>query len=82
MYRLLACLAVTAFAGPATACLNDLELPTHEREFRSQYKSPAAPPQVPDPPYRISPGLIFGAGAVLMTSAVALTLIGPRTRRS
>lgn len=37
-------LALAVFAGPATACINDSELPTHEREFRSRYLAPATPP--------------------------------------
>src|SRR5438105_474007 len=33
MRRLLACLALVALAGPALACVNDMELPAEEREF-------------------------------------------------
>jgi hypothetical protein len=39
MRRPLALLALVlaGLAGPAAACINDDELPSHEREFRSQY---------------------------------------------
>jgi hypothetical protein len=47
MLRLLACLVLAWFACPATACINDVELPNHEREFRSQYRRQTAPPLPP-----------------------------------
>lgn len=80
MSRLLTCLVLAAGAGPATACINDVELPTHEREFRSQYRGPAAPTPVtsPEPDGRPSTGLVMGTGVVLLVAASALTLVGRR----
>ena len=46
MFRSLAALlGVLLVAGMASACLNDSELPGHEREFRSSYNR-----QAPEPP--------------------------------
>jgi hypothetical protein len=82
MSRLLACLAFVGLVGPAAACINDIELPGHEREFRSRYRGPSNPPAAPstdttDPPAR---RLLFGSGTVLLAGAAALALTGrPRT---
>lgn len=80
MSRLLACLALAAGAGPATACINDMELPAHEREFRSQYRGPdVTPPASPQASTgQPSTGLLVGAGAVLLAGAVALAFSGRR----
>jgi hypothetical protein len=77
---IVACLAVVAAAGPAAACINDVELPAHEREFRSQYHGPAATPSSspPKPTGQPSTGLLVGTGAVLLAGAVALALSGRR----
>lgn len=84
MLRVISCLVLVAFAVPATACINDVELSTHEREFRSQYHnapaSPPAPVASPEPAGRPSAGLLTGTGAVLLTAASALVLVGRRAR--
>ncbi len=78
MCRLLACLALVWFVGPATACINDIELPTHEREFRSQYHGPANPPAPPaTDPSPSNHRLPIGAGLLMLTGAVVLSLTGP-----
>ena len=64
-------------AGSASACLNDSELPTHEREFRSSYKR-QAPPELPKdsqytPPYAV-PVVLGGGGALLFLGAGLITL--------
>lgn len=81
MHRLLSCLALAVVVDPAHACLNDVELPAHEREFRSQYRGPAAtPPSHPsEPPGRPSNSLLIGAGATLLAGGLALALAGRRT---
>lgn len=80
MLRLLACLVVACCVGPATACINDSELPNHEREFRSQYRREAvtAPPaESPTTPgYR----LLMGGGGVLLIGALGLVVVGHRAR--
>lgn len=80
MSRLLACLALAVAAGPAFACINDVELPAHEREFRSQYRGPAAAPPAspPESTDRPGTGLLVGTGAALFAGAVALALSGRR----
>ncbi|HEY1192476.1 MAG TPA: hypothetical protein VGE74_32935 [Gemmata sp.] len=82
MSRLLACLALAFGPGPALACINDVELADHEREFRSQYhtSNPAPPVASPEPAGRPGTGTIIGAGAVLLVGAAALTLIDRRAR--
>ncbi|QJW95500.1 hypothetical protein [Frigoriglobus tundricola] len=81
MSRLFAGLVLVVAAEPAAACINDVELPTHEREFRSQYRSPTTtPPTSPSgPTNRPSASLLVGTGVVLLAGAVALTLSGRRT---
>ncbi|MDY3559076.1 hypothetical protein R5W23_006266 [Gemmata sp. JC673] len=82
MSRLLACLTLAVGAGPLLACLNDVELPAHEREFRSQYRSSNPPPVAPssEPTDRPSTRFMFGAGAALLVAACVLVLVTPRTR--
>jgi len=82
MRFLLTCLIIAALASPAVACINDIELPFHEREFRSQYRAPANPPAIPstEPTGPSNPSLILGVGGVLLTGATALTVTGRRTR--
>jgi len=69
---LLAC-ALFGVVGPASACFNDAELDTDEREFRSQYQQWAGvePAEVPTPlPARTE--LLLGGGAMLAVGAFAL----------
>jgi hypothetical protein len=82
MSRLLACIAVVVGTGPLFACINDVELPIHEREFRSQYRTQAAPPPIasPEPTNRPSTGALIGAGAVLLGVAATLALRPVRAR--
>lgn len=69
MLRLVAYLSLVACAGPAAACLNDNELPNHEREFRSQYRGQArATPSPPAPDHRP----LYAAGALMLVGAFAL----------
>jgi hypothetical protein len=66
-------LAVACFAVPAYACLNDRELQSHEREFRSEYTRHAAPvPKVKGTPDKMP--LMIGIGAALLGAATAATL--------
>ena len=69
MCRVLACLVLAGLAGPAAACINDIELPAHEREFRSQY--PASPPPSSGPTNPPPYPLLMGAGGVLLLGATA-----------
>ena len=82
MSRLLACLVLAVSAFPAAACLNDVELPAHEREFRSHYRGPAAAPVSPSTdPDPHGHRLLLGAGAGLLVGATGLALAGNRRRK-
>ena len=82
MGRLLACLLLAAFTSPAVACINDEELPSHEREFRSHYRGPAAAPVSPSTdPDPHGHRLLLGAGAGLLVGATGLALAGNRRRK-
>lgn len=77
MRRLLVCLALALFAAPAAACINDGELPGHEREFRSQYRdSPLAMLSEASPtrwiPFRYQ--AMIGSGMLLATGATMVVL--------
>jgi hypothetical protein len=65
----LACFAAAALAGPAAACLNDKELPTHEREFRSNYHGPDRPSESIPPSALPS---VVGGAALLLGVVMAL----------
>ncbi len=71
MGRFLVCLALAGLARPAAACLNDNELPEHEREFRSQYASRS---HLPSPTNRPDywPEIIGGVGLLCGASALVL----------
>ena len=80
MRGLIAGICVVLSAGPVAACLNDSELPSHEREFRAQYRD--GPVTVPSPQ---SSGEVFlhtalySSGAVLLVGAVGLAVTRRRT---
>jgi hypothetical protein len=75
MKRLLACLAVAAAAsGPAAACVNDRELPAHEREFRSQYRTPVAAQPAAASAEEPRQTALYSVGGVLLASALGLTV--------
>jgi hypothetical protein len=85
MSRFVACLVLAVAAGPVAACINDAELPNSEREFRSQYRDPAATPKPsptasPEPAGQPSVRLLVGGGAVLAAAALALTLTSRRAK--
>ena len=83
MGRLLVCLSLVALTGPAAACINDIELPAHEREFRSQYRGPASLASDPPSDRSGSPsnGQLIGIGVALLSGAVVVTLTGRRARK-
>jgi hypothetical protein len=78
-------LLATVFAaasGPAAlACINDREVQTHEREFKSQYDTDAPPTRSasPDSPDAVPTAAISG-GAALLLAAGFVTLRRPRPR--
>jgi hypothetical protein len=72
---------VAGLAGSATACINDRELPSHEREFRSSYlfASSNTPPSPGPTGVIVGPvsrdALVVG-GAVLLVGGVVLAAKG------
>lgn len=82
MLRLLACLVLAWSACPAAACINDVELPGHEREFRSQYRGQSDSPPAPAAETPATPGhpLLFGGGGILLIGAFGLVVVGRRAR--
>ena len=80
MGRVFACLMILAgLVCPAAACLNDSELPNHEREFRSQYARSGTPPATRSND-SVRYWLVAGTGSVLLAGGVAVALFGGRTR--
>jgi hypothetical protein len=71
MHRLLALLAVVLAASPALACINDSELPGHEREFRSSYQADRKPAET-------SPSFFqqYGTGTAATVGGVLLLAAG------
>lgn len=67
MRRLFLTLASIAIATPAFACINDVEVKNHEREFRSQYReSGYTPPDMENnQASNKTPMYIGGVGAAL-----------------
>ncbi len=73
-------LAVALVAVPASACVNDKELPSHEREFRSQYTRQAYPtPKVKVSAIR-APLLLGGGAALLGGALVAVVRVSGRSK--
>jgi hypothetical protein len=77
-FATLACLF--ALCGAACACLNDSELPGHEREFRSSYKREMPPEQQYEPPHNGTPLVLYGTGGALLAGAGLLVLRRPSTK--
>ena len=67
-------LGLVGLVAPATACMNDNESPTHEREFRSQYGQFAGLHSTDEPasPRSVGSNVLLGGGAVLLVGAFAL----------
>ncbi|MEO2090530.1 MAG: hypothetical protein ABGY75_13680 [Gemmataceae bacterium] len=75
MRRLFATAAVlAAAAAPAVACINDSELPGHEREFRSSYQNGRSPSPSPSAGWQSSaPTVLYASGATLAVAAGFVT---------
>ena len=79
MRHLLGLAAILALAGPALACINDTELISHEREFRSQYQDSQYRPPEPEQASSSRPYVLGGSG-VLMALAGAVVLQRARSQ--
>jgi hypothetical protein len=76
MRRLFACIvAVVVLSAPAGACLNDSELPSHEREFRSSYQNGHSPSVSPSSSgwKAYAPPALLSAGGALVVAAGFVT---------
>ena len=72
---------LAAIASTAVACINDEELPSHEREFRSSYAaagSPSPPSAGFDGP--LGQRMLINAGVVLLSGGVAVAFFRGRAR--
>jgi len=89
--QLLALIACAGVSTPALACLNDRELPTHEREFRRDYNDPERELNSPSdyqtpsrPRFDLANGManpiMLGSGAALLTGAFFLSVNTKRSR--
>jgi hypothetical protein len=81
MFRLQGGLLLVALLSmPASACINDKELPSHEREFRSQYTRQA----YPTPKVKVSaiqsPLWLAGGAALLGGAFVAVFRVSSRSK--
>jgi hypothetical protein len=78
---------LTVSAPAASACLNDREVLTHEKEFKSQYlQQPAPPPPSTEPSPSPSGETVkqvayAGLGAGLFFAALLLGIAGANPRR-
>jgi hypothetical protein len=72
------CLMGALTSSTASACLNDSELPRHEREFRSQYLSPemTSVDELRSAP--VQPTVLTLAGCGLAAGAMAMTVFRRR----
>lgn len=75
MRRLFAAIAVLiAASAPTVACINDSELPGHEREFRSSYQNGRQPASAPSAGWQAQvPTVLYAAGAALVVGAGFVT---------
>jgi hypothetical protein len=74
MRHLLSVAALLALSAPALACINDTELISHEREFKSQYQDAQYTPPQPETQASTRPYLIGGSGVLLAVGGLFVLL--------
>jgi hypothetical protein len=81
----LSALLLASAVPAATACINDREAETHEREFKSQYLKQPPAPSTEQPPASIGDHVgtiaMSGLGVSLLAGAVVFSLKGVTHRR-
>jgi hypothetical protein len=70
--RLLILAVLAVFTAPAAACINDSELPGHEREFRSSYQQSTYQP--PEPETYTRSYVLGGTGILLAVVGAGLAI--------
>jgi hypothetical protein len=80
MRSLLALVLAAGFVGTASACINDRELPSHEREFRSQYQEEEAIPTSVEDGSPTNNFILGGLGATGVILAVGGSVLLLRMR--
>ena len=81
----LSCFVVTLLVGvnTANACLNDSELPNHEREFRSQYLNQEFTSRETDRGRFVDQEwMLSAAGISLLGGAIGLSWFGARKQNT
>ncbi len=74
--------ALASFVSPAVGCLNDGETKNREREFKSEYKQDAPPPEEGDTPLLVAayPKTSFALGGVMALAGVTVGLTSRRRK--
>ena len=72
MRAILSIALALALVGPSFACINDTELYSHEREFKSQYQESQYVPPQPAEVSKAQPYLMSGAGILMAIAGTAL----------
>jgi hypothetical protein len=72
MRKLLSIAALLALSSPVLACLNDTELISHEREFKSQYQESQYQPPAPTPVSSARPYVLGSTGILMALAGVGL----------
>jgi hypothetical protein len=74
MRFLLSAVAMVGLSGPLFACINDTELRSHEREFKSQYQESSYTPPEPEQATSSKPFVLSGLGVAMGLAGVGLFL--------
>ncbi|MFO0808783.1 MAG: hypothetical protein U0746_09190 [Gemmataceae bacterium] len=80
MRRLTATLVAALTTAPAFACINDREVESHEREFKSSYQFAPKPAEPPPSPADHYPAVATAGGVALLLGAGVLTFRRPTGR--
>ncbi|MEJ7592088.1 MAG: hypothetical protein WKF77_11100 [Planctomycetaceae bacterium] len=79
LVRLILVVGGMSFSCSAGACLNDSELPDHEREFRSQYLDSQLMTSIDESePTQDGAWIMSATGVTLLAGAIGLTLFARR----
>ncbi|HEX3150772.1 MAG TPA: hypothetical protein VHR66_22025 [Gemmataceae bacterium] len=74
MRHLIASAVALALVSPAFACINDTELKSHEREFKSQYQETQYEPPTAESTTSVRPYVIGGTGVLFAVAGIGAFL--------